>query len=111
MTPEEIRRLYQREEPATEAQAADSAKRVRSDPGEARALLKSMAALAGTDEAFSILANVFIGSMVMRLIQERAETDDAYALLCGDQILTLMDKLAFKRTPRGKQRSKPTRTA
>ena len=103
MTPEDIRRLYRQETPATDQEAAEAREAARTDPDEARRQIAVLYALSTEDRAFATLLKLFLEGMLMGLIQQRAESDDAYALACAQLITDLMDATR-KRTPRGKPR-------
>jgi len=103
VTTEDIRRLYRQETPATAQEAAESAQEARTDPEQARRLLKVLYSLSVEDRDFAMLLKLFLEGMLMGLIEQRAESDDAYALACAQLITDLMDATR-KRTPRGKPR-------
>ena len=107
MKPEDIRRLYRAETAATEQESAAQRAQLRSDPDEARRLLQTLYALSTEDRDFALLLRLFLEGMLMRLVEERAATDDAYALACAALIADLMD--AMQRPPRG--RARPARSA
>ena len=96
MRPEDIRRMYRGEEPATEEEHRQTRAQARTDPEEARRFLQVLYAMSTEDASFA-----------MRLIEGRAAADDAFALDCAKLITDLMD--AMRPTPRGKPR--PTRSA
>jgi hypothetical protein len=108
MKPEDIRRLYRRETPATEAEAAETTGETRTDPEQARRLIEVLYSLSVEDRDFALLLKLFLEGMLMGLIQQRAESDDAYALQCAELITDLM-AATMKRVPRGKPR--PTKSA
>ena len=108
MRPEDIRRLYRAESAASAEEAAESRQEARTDPEQARRLLKVLYSLSVEDRDFAMLLKLFLEGMLIRLIEERAQTDDAYALECAKLITDLMDA-TMRRTPRG--RSKPARSA
>ena len=106
--PEDIRRLYHAETPASEQEARETAHQARTDPEQARRLLQVLYSMSVEDRDFAVLLKLFLEGMLMRLIEERAHTDDAYALQCAELITELMEA-TMRKTPRG--RPKPTRTA
>lgn len=104
MKPEDIRQLYRDEDAATDEEAAQTRQDVTTDPEQARRYLASVYALSTEDRDFALLLKLFLEGMLMRLIQERAEQDDAYALDCAKLITSLMDTMkAPPPTPRGRQ--------
>ena len=109
MRPEDIRRLYHAETEASAEEARETAQEARSDPAQARRLLKVLYSLSVEDASFAMLLKLFLEGMLMRLIEERAETDDAYALECAALITDLMEA-TMRKTPRGRP-GKPTRAA
>lgn len=100
--------MYRRETAATEAEFIDGMQRVRTDPDEARAMLLTLYSLSVEDPAFVMLLRLFVEGAVMKLIEDRAEQDDAFALHCGGLIADLMTKT--RPVPRGKPRS-PAKSA
>lgn len=108
MRPEDIRRIYQSEDPATEEEHRQTRAQARTDPEEARRLLQVLYAMSTEDTSFAMLLKLFLEGMQMRLIAERAAADDSFALDCAQLITDLMDA-TMRRTPRGKPR--PARSA
>lgn len=90
MRPEDIRRLYAEESPADDAEARETQERVRTDPDEARGMIKVLYAMSTEDRDFALLLRMFLEASMMRLIEEHAEQDDAFALDCGKLIVDLM---------------------
>jgi hypothetical protein len=109
MRPEDIRRMYRGEEPATEEEHRQTRAQARTDPEEARRFLHVLYAMSTEDASFAMLLRLFLEGMQMRLIEERAAADDAFALDCAKLITDLMDATTMRPTPRGKPR--PTRSA
>lgn len=103
MKPDDIRRLYHEVDAATATEAAETASAARTDPEQARKLLKVLYSLSVEDRAFALLLQLFLDGMLMRLIEERAATDDAFALECGTLIVELMEKMLPP--PRGRPRT------
>lgn len=103
MRAEDIRRLYRRVTPATDEEFRATDAEVRTDPGMARDFIATTYSLSVEDPSIAVLLRLFLEGMLMRLIQERAATDDAYALECASLIADLMrDTMP---PPRGKPRS------
>lgn len=94
MTPEEIRQLHRREDPATAAEAATTREAIRSNPETARAYLKVLYGLSTEDPAYALLLKMLLEGTLMRLIEERAAHDDAFALEVGRLATDLQDRLA-----------------
>lgn len=107
MTPEEIRRLYRREREATDAEFAATVEEVRTDPDAARRLIAVLYSLSVEDRDFAVMLKLFLEGALMRLVEDRAAADDAFAGACGVLITDLMR--ATMRPPRGKER--PAKTA
>lgn len=107
MRAEDIRKLYRDVDPATAHEAAETANEARTNPEQARRLLKVAYSLSVEDRTFALLLKLFLEGMLMRLIEERANGDAAYAIECAGLILDLMEKMAPP--PRGKP--KTTKTA
>ena len=103
MKPEDIRRMWHQETPATEQEAADLREQLRTDPEQARRFLNVIYSLSVEHRETAALLKLFMEGMLLRLIEERAATDDAYALECAALITGLMD--GMKRPPRGKART------
>jgi hypothetical protein len=106
MSPEEILRLYRRETPATAAEAAATIQEVRSDPEAARAYLRVIYSLSTEDPSFALLLKMLLEGLLMRLIEERAERDDAFAVEAARLATDLADRLA--RPPRGRPKNVKT---
>lgn len=104
MTPDEIRQLYHDLPAATAAEFQRNTELVRTDPDSARAHILVMEALARDDTHFALLLSAFVGQVALELIKERAATDDAFALRCGQAALDLMERMAQRKTPRGRPR-------
>lgn len=106
MKPEDIRRLYNQEDAATEEEAQQTKQDMRSDPGTARAALLTLYSLAGEDPAFAHLLGMILRPAMMQILVREVEKDDAFALKIGDLIATVMEQTQPKRrTPRGKPRT------
>lgn len=104
MRPEDIRRLYAEESAATDEEARDSQQRARTDPDEARALIKTLYAMSTEDRAFAVLLRMFLEASMMRLIEEHAAEDDSFALDSGKLIIDLMN-MTMRPVPRGKPKT------
>lgn len=102
MKPEDIRNLYREEGEATAEEAADTYRQIRTDPETARAHLKVVYSLSVEDREFAMLLRLFLEGMLMRQIEERAMSDDAYALECGNLMLDLQAAMKPASVPRGK---------
>src|SRR5262245_61431961 len=96
--------MYRQETPATEEEAAQLQEQARTDPEVARTLLQTIYSLSVEETHTAILLKLFLEGMLMRLVEERAATDDAFALECGTLLVDLMN--AMKRPPRGRPRGK-----
>ena len=107
MRPDDIRRLYAAEDPATASEAARTREEARTDPDQARRLVQVLYAMSVEDRDFAMLLKLFLEGMTMRLIEERAASDDQFALDCAKLITDLMDA-TMKKTPRGKPRTAKT---
>ncbi|MBK8200239.1 MAG: hypothetical protein IPK75_17980 [Acidobacteria bacterium] len=102
MTPDEIRRLYAGETPATAAEAEATAQELRTDPAHARRMYLTLLSLAPTDAAFRGLATAITQAAAMELIRREMVADDSFALFVG---ALMADVLHPERTPRGKVKS------
>lgn len=107
MRPDDIRRLYAAEDPATASESARTRAAARTDPDQARRLVQVLYAMSVEDRDFAMLLKLFLEGMTMRLIEEHAASDDAFALDCAKLITDLMDA-TMKKTPRGKPRTAKT---
>lgn len=107
MKAEDIRRLYRAVDPGTAEEAAETASEAQTDPDQARRLIQVLYSLSVEDRTFALLLHMFLEGMLMRLIQERAEGDDAYAVECGKLIVGLMEGMARP----GRGRVRPTKSA
>lgn len=107
MRPDDIRRLYAAEDPATASEAARTREEARTDPDQARRLVQVLYAMSVEDRDFAMLLKLFLEGVTMRLIEERAASDDPFALECATLITDLMDA-TMRRTPRGKPRTAKT---
>ena len=107
MKPDDIRRLYAAEDPATASEAAQTREAARTDPEQARRLVQVLYAMSVEDRDFAMLLKLFLEGMTMRLIEERAASDDQFALDCAKLITDLMEA-TMRRTPRGKPRTAKT---
>lgn len=110
MKPEDIRRLYNQEDAATDAEAAQTQSDMRTDPDMARSALLTIYALAEDDPAFSGLLNVILKVGMMQLLVRATEDDDAFALKIGELISDVMQKTS-KPGPRGKHRPNKPKSA
>lgn len=110
MRPEDIRRLYAEESAATDDEFYQSQQKARTDPDEARRLIQVLYAMSVEDRDFAMLLRLFLEGTTMRLIEERAKADDAEALKCSNLIVDLM-QMTMRRTPRGRQAAKTTKSA
>ena len=104
MTPDEIRRLYHDLPATTAAEYERNTELIRTDPDSARAHILVMEALARDDHHLALLLSAFTGQLALELIKERAAADDAFALRCGQVVLDLMERMAQRKTPRGRPR-------
>jgi hypothetical protein len=103
VTPDEIRRLYARERAATDAEAAETGDDARTDPVIARALWQTITAMSSTDPDFALLLSMTLGPLLVELIGERVQADDAWALKAAGALLDTMARTTPPpRTPRGK---------
>jgi hypothetical protein len=109
MRPEDIRRLYASESPATDDEARETAHEARTDSDQARRLLLTMYTLAGEDRVFDQLLQIVIKAGTMQLLAQAAAEDDTFALHMAELILDGMEELA--RPARGRQGAKKARTA
>lgn len=100
MTPDDIRRLYRGATAATDAEAAATHEAIRTDPGAARAFLQALYSISVEDVQTALLLKLFLEGMLMRLVEERAAADDAFALEAARLATDLMGRLA--RPPRGR---------
>ena len=100
MTPDEIRRLYHRERAATDEEAAETTESMRTDPATARAMIATLYSLSVEDRHSALLLKLFLEGTLMRLVEERAGSDDAFALACGGLIADLMRDMASPHPPR-----------
>ena len=107
MKPDDIRRLYAAEDPATASEAARTREEARTNPEQARRLVQVLYAMSVEDRDFAMLLRLFLEGMTMRLIEERVAGDDQFALDCAKLITDLMDA-TMRRTPRGKPRTAKT---
>lgn len=107
MKPEDIRRLYRGETPATDAEQAETRERLRTDPDEARRLLLSLYALGGEDKEIAALVDLVVKVGAMQLIAQRAHDDDQFALQMGELIVDAMERMkpGSMKTPRGKPKT------
>lgn len=113
MTPEDLRKLYRDESPATDNEARETANEARTNPDQARRLLLTLYALGGEDREFAELLNLVLKVATMQLIALKAHEDDDFALKMAELILDGMQQMAkaAQRTPRGRQAGKKVRTA
>lgn len=112
MTPEDLRRLYRDEEPATDDEARETAHEARTDPEQARRLLLTLYALAGEDPEFDQLLQLVLKVGTMQLLVQASE-DDTFALHMAELILDGMEQMAKRaqRIPRGRQSAKKATSA
>ena len=93
LTPDDIRKLYEDEEPATPEEARQTAEEARNDPDAARALWAIVCAQAGTgDDQFEAVFRSCLDSIVLDIIGQHLRNDD-FALMLGRRIFTLMDMM------------------
>jgi hypothetical protein len=113
MTPEDIRKLYRDEDPATDEEARQTAQEARTDPDQARRLLVTLYALAGEERIYGDLLGLVLKVGTMQLLVQAAEADDTFALRMAGLILDGMEQMAqaAQRTPRGRQSAKKASTA
>jgi hypothetical protein len=113
MTPDDLRRLYTSETPATDDEARETAHEARTDSEQARRLLLTLYTLAGENEVFDQLLQLVLKAGTMQLLAQAAAADDTFALRMAELILDGMAQLAKaqQRTPRGRQAAKKARTA
>jgi hypothetical protein len=113
MTPDDIRRLYRDETPATDEEARETAHEARTDPDQARRLLLTFYSLAGEDREIDQLLQLVLKAGTMQLLAQAATHDDTFALRMAELILDGMAEMAEarQRTPRGRQAAKKARTA
>lgn len=104
MRPEDIRRLYAEESEATDEEARETQQRARSDPEEARRLLKVLYAMSTQDRDFAMLLRLWLEGTLMRHLEECAAADDAEALKQANLLIDLM-QATMRRVPRGKPRT------
>jgi hypothetical protein len=110
MKPEDIRRLYREEDPATQEEARKFQEEARTDPAQARRLLLTIYALGGEDPEFARLLDLVLKVGIMQLIVLRAQDDDKFALQIAETIIDAMEQLKpGSRVRRGKP--KQARTA
>lgn len=102
MTPDDIRRLYAREVAATAAEAEATEAQVQTDPELARAFWETTLALAPVEPAVHTVLSNAMGDLLIALINERAQADDAFALRVADVVLATRRHLIRPRVPRGK---------
>ena len=106
MDPEDIRRLYRRETPAGAAEAAETERKARSDPDEARRFILTIFALESEDAEFARLVALFTKAAIADLIVTRAGEDDAFALRMAELLVDAMHQL--KPPPRGRPKRPST---
>lgn len=113
MKPDDIRRLYRDVDMATAEEAAAAANEAQTDPAQARRFIQVLYSLSVEDRTFALLLQLFLEGALMRIIQDRAEQDDVFALECAELINELMAKMAADRqpVPRGRPGKKTARTA
>jgi hypothetical protein len=107
MKADDIRRLYRAVDPAMAQEAAETANEARTDPVQARRLIKTLYSLSVEDRAFAMLLRMFLEASMMRLVEEHAEQDDAFALDCAKLITDLMERM----TPPARGRARPAKSA
>jgi hypothetical protein len=113
MTPEDIRKLYRDEAPATDEDARATQEEARTDPAQARRLLVTLYSLAGEDRVFDDLLSLVLKVGTMQLLVQAAEADDTFALRMAGLILDGMEQMAkaSQRTPRGRQAGRKVKSA
>jgi hypothetical protein len=110
VTPDDIRRLYASESPATDDEARETAHEARTDPDQARRLLVTFYSLASADREIDQLLQLVIKAGTMQLLAQAAAEDDTFALHMAELILDGMEELA-RPVARGRQAAKKARTA
>jgi len=113
MTPDDLRKLYRDEAPATDDEARAFDQEARTDPDQARRLLVLLYALAGEDRVFDQLLSLVLKTGTMQLLVQASEADDTFALRMAGLILDGMEQLTEQahRTPRGRQAAKKATSA
>jgi hypothetical protein len=111
MTPEELREMFAKEQPATDAEAAETCERIRTDPDEARTMLLVLYSIANTDPAFMTVLHRVLFAATMELLHRATLADDVFALKIGVLITEAMDDVATAgRTRPTVSRGKPAKT-
>ena len=100
MDAETIRKLYDREDPATPEEVAQTASEVERDPAAARNLFQVILAMSGEDAVFQTLLQHILNSVVIDLVANRMQGDDEFALVIGRRILKMMAAMAPPRPAR-----------
>lgn len=94
MKPEQIRQMYDRERAAGMVEAGETIGDVLKDPELARMYIKTVAALAPTDEMFSLLFTLFCQTLRVHADDlESRMADDAFALGAAAGLVGLMDAM------------------
>lgn len=104
MRPEDIKRLYASESSATDEESRQTQHEARTDPEQARRLIKVIYAMSTEDRDFAMLLRLFLEGTLMRYIEERATADDTEALLQSNLLVDLMNA-TMRRVQRGKSRT------
>jgi hypothetical protein len=109
VTPDDIKRLYDRETPATAAEAEATRNELRNDPDTARVAFEVSLTLASDDPAFRVLVIAALNAGLVAFIRERMQTDDDFARLIGEHLARALTPIP--RTPRGRPRGSPNKMA
>jgi 3-hydroxyisobutyrate dehydrogenase-like beta-hydroxyacid dehydrogenase len=91
MKPEDIRKLYDRETPATDAEAKATAHQAATEPESARQLWQVLLAMVPTDKEFEMVLRWIIDSVMIDHITNQVQHDDDFALVISRRILRSMD--------------------
>jgi hypothetical protein len=105
MQPDDVRAAFEQAEPATAEEAAAYREEALRDPATARSYLANMERIAGVDPLAALILSLFVGQAVLKLIQDRAASDDAFALDCARLLFEASDRARTVKsppTPRGK---------
>lgn len=112
MNPDDIRKLYQAEDAASDEEAAETQADARTNPETARALLVTLYSLAGEDRDFDRLMALVLKVGTMQLLIQEAERSDRFALQLAELIIDGTGTLKpGSRVPRGRQGAKKAKSA
>lgn len=112
MITDDIRKLYQAEDAASDDEAAETQADARTNPETARALLLTLYSLAGEGGDFDRLLQLVLKVGTMQLLIQEAERSDRFALQMAELIIDGMEQMKpASRVPRGRQGAKKARTA